>query len=104
MCVFFYSAFIPYINLSLLLNCLGRPAGQRDAFLTGWVITYCISYLGYVFMPGRGPGFLHAADYETALAGGFFYRTVVDAVESTGGLQGVFPSLHVWRIGVLVCL
>jgi hypothetical protein len=26
---FFYSAFIPYINLSLLLNCLGRPNDFR---------------------------------------------------------------------------
>ncbi len=92
---FFYSAFIPYINLSLLLNCLGRRPGQRDAFLTGWVITYALSYLGYVFVPARGPVFLHAQDYDVTLAGGYFYRTVVDAVESTGGLQGVFPSLHV---------
>lgn len=92
---FFYSIFIPYINLSLLLNCLGRPAGQRDAFLTGWVVTYAISYLGYIFVPAHGPLWLHAADYDVTLSGGYFYRTVVDAVESTGGLQGVFPSLHV---------
>jgi hypothetical protein len=44
---FVYGAFIPYINLSLALGCLGRPPGERDRFLTGWVFTYAISYLGY---------------------------------------------------------
>jgi hypothetical protein len=92
---FFYSAFIPYINLSLLLNCIGRPPGQRDAFLTGWVITYSLSYLGYIFLPAHGPLQFQAAEYDFALTGGYFYQTVVDGVAATGGLQGVFPSLHV---------
>lgn len=47
---FCYAAFIPYINLSLALNSLGRAAGDRDAFLTGWVFTYALSFLGYLFV------------------------------------------------------
>lgn len=100
---FFYAAFIPYINLSLALNCLGRPPFERDQFLTGWVFTYAISYLGYLFVPAHGPLVYHAADYDVSLAGNYFYQMVLDGVESSGGLQGVFPSLHVGG-SVYLCL
>jgi hypothetical protein len=92
---FVYGAFIPYIYLTITLSCLGRPPLERDQFLTGWVFTYFISYLGYLFVPAHGPLWLHAADYQSTLSGGIFYDLVVQGVQATGGLQGVFPSLHV---------
>jgi hypothetical protein len=100
---FVYAAFIPYIYLSLALGCLGRPPVERDQFLTAWVFTYAISYLGYLFVPAHGPVWFHEQDYTTALEGGFFYRTVLQGMETTGGLQGVFPSLHV-GCSVYLCL
>jgi hypothetical protein len=92
---FAYGAFIPYIYVTIALNCLGRPALERDQFLTGWLFTYCISYLGYIFLPAHGPVVYHAADYHVALEGGFCYHMVLRGVEATGGVQGAFPSLHV---------
>ena len=92
---FAYGAFIPYINITIALNCLGRPPPERDQFLTGWVFLYAISYLGYIFVPGHGPVVYHAGDYRVALEGGFFYDFVLRGVEASGGVQGVFPSLHV---------
>jgi hypothetical protein len=92
---FIYGAFIPYIYLSMAVGCLGRPAFERDQFLTGWVCTYAISYLGYLFLPARGPGFYHAADYDVSLSGAYFYHMVLRGVDASGGLQGAFPSLHV---------
>jgi hypothetical protein len=92
---FAYGAFIPYIYVTIVLNCLGRPPLERDQFLTGWVLLYCISYLGYIFLPGTGPAGYHAGDYSMALSGGAFYAMVLQGVEATGGLQGAFPSLHV---------
>jgi len=100
---FIYACFIPYINLSLFLGCLGRPPLERDQFLTGWVFTYAISYLGYIFLPAHGPVVYQAAQYTVPLEGGFFYHSVVQANEATGGLQGVFPSLHVGG-SVYLCL
>lgn len=100
---FIYASFIPYIYLSLFLGCLGRPPLEREQFLTGWVFTYAISYLGYIFLPGHGPGVYEAARYSVALPDGFFYRVVVAGNEATGGLQGVFPSLHVGG-SVYLCL
>jgi hypothetical protein len=92
---FIYASFIPYIYLSLFLGCLGRRPLEREQFLTGWIFAYAISYLGYIFVPAHGPVVYQAGQYSVPLAGGFFYRTVVRANEMTGGLQGVFPSLHV---------
>lgn len=92
---FFYAAFIPYIYVTIVLNCLGRPALERSGFLTGWVFTYAISLLGYILLPARGPAVYHAADYDVALGGGYFYNLVLQGVEATGGMQGAFPSLHV---------
>jgi hypothetical protein len=92
---FVYAAFIPYIYLSLFLGSLGRPPGERDRFLTGWVFTYVLSYLGYLFLPAHGPVVYLAGEYTVKLSGGFFYRTVVLGNELTGGIQGAFPSLHV---------
>jgi hypothetical protein len=100
---FIYGAFIPYIYLSLALGCLGRPPLERDRFLTGWVFTYAISYLGYVFLPAQGPVVYHAADYHVTLQGGWFYQAVLRGVEASGGLQGAFPSLHVGG-SVYLCL
>src|SRR5260370_15243999 len=100
---FFYGAFIPYINISVALNCLGRPPVDRDQFLTGWVFTYAISFMGYLFLPARGPIVYYAADYEVSLTGNYFYNLVLNGVESSGGLQGAFPSLHVGG-SVYLCL
>jgi hypothetical protein len=92
---FCYASFIPYIYVSLFLGCIGKPPLERDQYLTGWIFTYAISYLGYIFVPGHGPVVFQADQYDVALSGGFFYRLVVLGNEATGGLQGVFPSLHV---------
>ena len=92
---FVYASFIPYIYFSLFLGCIGKPTLERDQYLTGWIFTYAISYLGYIFVPAHGPVVFQADQYRVALEGGFFYRLVVLGNEATGGLQGVFPSLHV---------
>jgi hypothetical protein len=90
-----YALFIPYIYLSAVLGTVGRPPVERDAFLTGWMLTYAISFVGYLFLPAQGPAAFHAADYAAPLHGGTFHGLVVRGVAATGGLFGAFPSLHV---------
>jgi membrane-associated phospholipid phosphatase len=100
---FAYAAFIPYIYLSLGLGCLGRPPLERDQFLTGWVFTYAISYLGYLFLPAQGPVVFQAGQFTTALDGGVLHELVVNGIDSLGGPKGAFPSLHVGA-SVYLCL
>jgi len=100
---FVYGSFIPYIYLSIILGCLGRPPLERDQFMAGLAFTYAISYVGYLFAPATGPIVFHARDFRVALADGRFHDLVTRGVESTGGLQGAFPSLHVGASVYLCC-
>lgn len=88
-----YGIFIPYLWLSILLGCLGRPAGERDAFVLGLTVVYTLAYLGYLFVPSRGPVEWYA--FAAPLQGGRFHDLVLHSVAATGGNHGAFPSLHV---------
>ena len=90
---FIYGFFIPYLWLSILLGCVGRPPHERAAFLLGLAITYTLAYLGYLFVPARGP--VEWYRFAAPLHGGRFHRIVLDSVVATGGNHGAFPSLHV---------
>jgi membrane-associated phospholipid phosphatase len=88
-----YGFFIPYLWLSILLGCIGRPDAERNPFLLGLAITYSIAYLGYLFVPARGP--IEHYHFAHALHGGRVYAIVLRSVAGTGGNHGAFPSLHV---------
>jgi hypothetical protein len=92
---FFYGLFIPYINLSILLGACTRPPFQRDQFITGWILTYAISYLGYLFLPASGPGVFFHGHYALPLPDGPLYHMIQVAISHSGGMIGAFPSLHV---------
>jgi membrane-associated phospholipid phosphatase len=88
-----YGFFIPYLWLSIMLGCIGRPDDERSRFVLGLAITYSLAYLGYVFLPSRGP--VEYYTFAAPLHGGRFHQLVLDSVRATGGNHGAFPSLHV---------
>lgn len=90
---FIYGWFVPYLYLSIFLGCFGRPERERRMFLFGLSITYAVAYLGYLFVPARGPIEYYA--FASTLEGGRFLELVRESVEATGGNHGAFPSLHV---------
>lgn len=92
---FIYAWFIPYLYMSIFLGLIGRPAVERDAFVTGFALLYALSFLGYLFVPARGPVVYQAADFQAPLAGGYFHDLVAASIERMGGPHGAFPSLHV---------
>ena len=98
---FIYAAFIPYINLSLFLGCLGRPPGERDEFLTGWVLTYAISYLGYIFIPARARGFSRGRISCGAFRG-HVLRHGRAGHRAFGRISGRVPEPARRRVGVFV--
>lgn len=91
---FIYAVFIPYLYLSIFADMIGRPASEREIFITGFAILYAFSMLAYLFVPAYGPVVYNAADFKQPLIGGFFYHTVLNSVAATGGNHGAFPSLH----------
>ena len=92
---FFYGAFIPYLYMSIMLGLIGRPAQERDEFVTAFAVLYALSFLGYLFLPAKGPVVELAGAFPAPLRGGFFHGIVLNAVEQMGGPHGAFPSLHV---------
>lgn len=88
-----YGFFIPYLWLSIMLGCVGRPDSERSPFLLGLAIVYGAAYLGYLFLPTRGP--IEHYHFAHALHGGSVYAMVLRSVAQTGGNHGAFPSLHV---------
>lgn len=91
---FFYGAFIPYLYMSVLLGLVGRPARERDEFVTGFAFLYALSFLGYLFVPARGPVVYLAGDLAPLAPGGLFHGMVLRSIEGFGGPHGAFPSLH----------
>ncbi|NIR42443.1 MAG: hypothetical protein GWN99_00945 [Gemmatimonadetes bacterium] len=92
---FIYALFIPYLYMSIFLGLIGRPGPEREAFVTGFALLYAASFFGYLFVPARGPVVYQAADFQSALSGGFFYDLVTSSIDRMGGPHGAFPSLHV---------
>jgi membrane-associated phospholipid phosphatase len=92
---FFYAAFIPYLYMSILLGLAGRAAAERDEFVTAFAVLYALSFLGYLFVPARGPIIELADQFPAQLRGGLFHGIVVRSIDSLGGPHGAFPSLHV---------
>jgi hypothetical protein len=91
----FYAAFIPYLYLSIFLGLIGRPVRERDEFVIGFATLYALSFLGYLFLPARGPIVELASEFANPVRGGAFHRLVLRSVEAAGGPHGAFPSLHV---------
>jgi PAP2 superfamily len=88
-----YGFFVPFLYVSIFLSCVGRPAPEREEFLTGFSVTYAIAYLGYLFLPSTGP--IEFFPSAAPPPGGPLHRMILSSVAATGGNHGAFPSLHV---------
>lgn len=100
---FAYIGFLPFLYTLIFLGLFRRGPEERDDFVTGFALTYAISYLGYIFLPARGPIAYHAAEFTSGAEPGFFQQLAANAVNLGGGPHGAFPSLHVGST-VFFCL
>lgn len=90
-----YALFIPYLYCSIALGLFGKDDQERGRFVAGLVLTYAVSFLGYLFVPAQGP-IVHLAEQLPAMVdGGYFQRLIQGSVDAMGGPHGAFPSLHV---------
>jgi membrane-associated phospholipid phosphatase len=92
---FFYGAFLPYLYLTIFLGFVARPRESRRVFLLAFAILYGVSFMGYLFVPARGPVVLMEEAFTTPLEGGLFHGIILRSIEGFGGPHGAFPSLHV---------
>jgi len=98
---FIYGFFVPFLYISIFLNCVARPSEEREEFLTGFALTYAIAYLGYLYLPSTGP--IEFFPDAAPPVGGPIHQLILKSVAQTGGNHGAFPSLHVGAASYL-CL
>jgi hypothetical protein len=99
---FAYGVFLPYLYVSVLLSCVGRPQEENRRFIDGLAFVYAVGYGLYLALPAQGPVAYLAGSYQNPLQGGFFYRQMLDGVARSGGNHGAFPSLHV-AVSLYLC-
>jgi membrane-associated phospholipid phosphatase len=91
-----YTMFIPGTLLLGIILWLRKP---RQEFRFGTFViaaTFLISYLGYVFMPARGPRFMDYASWHAPLKGLWLFQTFQNTLDRLEGMQyDCFPSGHV---------
>ncbi len=88
---FYYSYF--YIMALMTIPALFFGKGRRQLeLLFGTLVVACVGHLGYTLVPGFGP--YHYLEFESAVAGGFWWDQVLQTVLSSGAMMDIFPSLH----------
>jgi membrane-associated phospholipid phosphatase len=100
---FYYAAYIPYLYVSIFLTLVGRPVRDQTEFVMAFGLLYSVAFMGYLFVPARGPVVAMAGDFAGPLNGGYFLQLVVASIDRLGGPHGAFPSLHVGS-SLLLCL
>ena len=60
-----------------------------------FALLYGASFMGYLFVPARGPVVSMAGVFAGPLEGGAFHALILRSIELAGGPHGAFPSLHV---------
>jgi membrane-associated phospholipid phosphatase len=66
-------------------------------------LLYSMAFMGYLFVPAKGPVVAMASDFAGPLDGGSFHALVIASIDRLGGPHGAFPSLHLGS-SLLLCL
>lgn len=96
-----YSLFILYLFSSLFMNACGRTRRFAAAYFAGVTTLYGVAYLGYVWLPARGPFALEGL-YGAPLPDGPSMKVLQDSFKLTDCFSGAFPSLHVGAVTYLL--
>ena len=89
---FFYYTYFA-LMLVYLFGSLFIDQGRRvSEVMLGAAIVVCVGHFAYTLVPGFGPHIAITFIHERV--GGFWWRTVDDAVKSGGAHLDIFPSLH----------
>ena len=98
-----YTLFLPAVILVALLLWRRRRFAefQYYAFLIG--LGYLVSYVGYIFVPARGPRYLLAGLQHVPLQGLWLFRSMQDGLDKLESYHyDCFPSGHT-ELTLLAC-
>jgi hypothetical protein len=92
---FFYFGYFFLLSAHVLSIMLAAKSALRLAhFALGIFLMFCTGHLVYMLVPGYGPYWFLASDFQHELTGGPFWRAVQATVSAGGAQKDIFPSLH----------
>jgi len=91
---FYFSYFLICGGYLVVMLWLLKPGRHTHEFALGCLLVLSLGQLGYLLVPGYGPVGYLADQFRAPLAGGFFWRCVLDTVQAAGAHKDIFPSLH----------
>lgn len=90
---FFYYSYFAIMGSYLILSVFLDRGQRLSEIMTGAAVVASVGHLTYTFVPGFGPHvFLHNFHHE--LTGGMWWNNVNVAVNGSGAMLDIFPSLH----------
>jgi membrane-associated phospholipid phosphatase len=91
---FYFSYFSIAIVYMIAVIWLRAPDRATTELAIGTTLVFSLGQLGYMAVPGVGPGQFLAAEFHGPLHGGFFWGCVGRVVSAGSAMKDIFPSLH----------
>lgn len=92
---FFYFGYFVVLAVHVVpILFFARDRRILGEFTLGMVLLFCIGHIVYMLVPGFGPYHAMATSFQTPFPRGVWLDVVMDAVNSSGALKDIFPSLH----------
>lgn len=91
----FYLGYFLICGFYMLFGAFVRRPGRHTAECAiGTAFVFCVGQLGYMAVPGYGPGVVLKHMYSGPVDGGFFWECVSRSVQGASAMKDIFPSLH----------
>lgn len=91
---FYFSYFLICAVYMALSAWIRRPERSTTVCGIGTVFVFGVGQLGYMAVPGYGPGVALKHMYAGPVDGGFFWDCVTRSVAAASAMKDIFPSLH----------
>lgn len=91
---FFYYSYFAIMGSYLILSIFLDKGQRLSEIMTGAAVVASVGHLVYTVVPGFGPHVFLEHEFRHALTGGLWWRQVNVAVNGSGAMLDIFPSLH----------
>jgi hypothetical protein len=91
---FYFSYFFLLASFVLPMLFACRDMDLLSEFATSIIMLFGVAHLIYIMVPGFGPWWYMASQFQHRLPNGRFLNLVMSAVHTGGAQKDIFPSLH----------
>lgn len=91
---FFYYSYFALMGSYLILSVFFDKGQRLSEIMTGAAVVASVGHLLYTIVPGLGPHVYLEHAFQHQLTGGIWWQQVNVAVNGSGAMLDIFPSLH----------